>query len=137
MAERQMRITADNSARSGTYSNLALLSHRKEEFVIDLVLAAPWRRLRIDANAAAFSLVEVETQTQREVAVYRAAWEITRLAPDVPANPGVRLLARDAPSSRWAELTFRTRADFDRYTYWLLQLVRHGLDVSLRPGDRA
>ena len=41
MAERQMRITADNSARSGTYSNLALLSHRKEEFVIDFLFVDP------------------------------------------------------------------------------------------------
>lgn len=41
MAERQMRITADNDTRRGTYSNLALISHRKEEFVIDFLFVDP------------------------------------------------------------------------------------------------
>jgi len=41
MAERQMRITADNDIRRGTYSNLALISHRKEEFVLDFLFVDP------------------------------------------------------------------------------------------------
>jgi len=41
MADRQMRITADNDTRRGTYSNLALISHRKEEFVIDFLFVDP------------------------------------------------------------------------------------------------
>ncbi len=41
MTDRQMRITADNDTRRGTYSNLALISHRKEEFVIDFLFIDP------------------------------------------------------------------------------------------------
>ncbi|MCD5415510.1 DUF3467 domain-containing protein [Candidatus Bipolaricaulota bacterium] len=41
MADRQMQITADNSVRSGVYSNMALISHRKEEFVIDFLFLDP------------------------------------------------------------------------------------------------
>ncbi len=41
MADRQMRITADNEARRGSYSNLALISHRKEEFIIDFLFVDP------------------------------------------------------------------------------------------------
>lgn len=41
MADRQMRITADNETRRGSYSNLALMSHRKEEFVIDFLFLDP------------------------------------------------------------------------------------------------
>jgi hypothetical protein len=41
MAERQMRITADNDTRRGIYSNLALISHRKEEFVLDFLFVDP------------------------------------------------------------------------------------------------
>ena len=41
MPERQMKITADNETRRGTYSNLALIAHRKEEFIIDFLLVDP------------------------------------------------------------------------------------------------
>jgi hypothetical protein len=41
MTERQMKITADNETRRGTYSNLALISHRKEEFIIDFLFVDP------------------------------------------------------------------------------------------------
>lgn len=41
MADRQMQITADNNIRRGVYSNLALISHRKEEFVIDFLFLDP------------------------------------------------------------------------------------------------
>ncbi len=39
--ERQMQITADNETRRGVYSNLALISHRKEEFVLDFLFVDP------------------------------------------------------------------------------------------------
>ena len=41
MAERKMQITADNETRRGNYSNLALISHRKEEFIIDFLFLDP------------------------------------------------------------------------------------------------
>ncbi len=41
MSERKMQITADNETRRGHYSNLALISHRKEEFIIDFLFLDP------------------------------------------------------------------------------------------------
>lgn len=41
MANREMQITADNETRRGSYSNLALISHRKEEFVVDFLFIDP------------------------------------------------------------------------------------------------
>jgi len=41
MADRKMQITADNETRRGRYSNLALISHRKEEFMIDFLFVDP------------------------------------------------------------------------------------------------
>jgi hypothetical protein len=41
MAERKMQITADTDARRAHYSNLALISHRQEEFVIDFLFVDP------------------------------------------------------------------------------------------------
>jgi len=41
MTERKMQITADNETRRGHYSNLALISHRKEEFIIDFLFVDP------------------------------------------------------------------------------------------------
>jgi len=41
MPEQKMQITADNDTRRGNYSNLALISHRKEEFIIDFLFIDP------------------------------------------------------------------------------------------------
>ena len=41
MPEQKMQITADNETRRGNYSNLALISHRKEEFIIDFLFIDP------------------------------------------------------------------------------------------------
>jgi hypothetical protein len=41
MPERKMQITADNETRRGHYSNLALISHRQEEFVVDFLFVDP------------------------------------------------------------------------------------------------
>jgi len=41
MPERQMRIAADNDVRRGSYANLALISHRKEEFILDFLFVDP------------------------------------------------------------------------------------------------
>ena len=41
MADRQMQIAADNETRQGIYSNLALISHRQEEFILDYLFVDP------------------------------------------------------------------------------------------------
>ena len=41
LPERKMQIAADNETRRGHYANLALISHRKEEFIIDFLMTDP------------------------------------------------------------------------------------------------
>ena len=41
LPERKMQIAADNETRRGHYSNLALISHRKEEFIVDFLMIDP------------------------------------------------------------------------------------------------
>lgn len=41
LPERKMQIAADTETRRGHYSNLALISHRKEEFIVDFLMIDP------------------------------------------------------------------------------------------------
>lgn len=55
MPEHKMQITADNEARMGRYSNLALISHRKEEFVIDFLFLEPQPQAAKEGRASLVS----------------------------------------------------------------------------------
>jgi len=59
MAERKMQITADNETRRAHYSNLALISHRKEEFVIDFLFVDPQAQAKQEGQAILTSRVVV------------------------------------------------------------------------------
>jgi len=41
MPEREMQVAADPEIRKGVYSNLAIISHQKEEFIVDFLLLDP------------------------------------------------------------------------------------------------
>jgi len=57
MAERKMQITADNETRRGHYSNLALISHRKEEFILDFLFLDPQTQKATEGQAMLTSRV--------------------------------------------------------------------------------
>ena len=57
MAERKMQITADNETRRGHYSNLALISHRKEEFIVDFLFLDPQGQTTSEGKAILASRV--------------------------------------------------------------------------------
>jgi len=57
MAERKMQITADNETRRGHYSNLALISHRKEEFIVDFLFLDPQGQTTSEGKAMLASRV--------------------------------------------------------------------------------
>jgi hypothetical protein len=59
MTERKMQITADNETRRAHYSNLALISHRKEEFVIDFLFVDPQAQAAKEGQAILTSRVVV------------------------------------------------------------------------------
>jgi len=102
----------------------------RHEFLFDLVLSDPWRRLRLDQNTTAFSLTEMRRDPEDALGqIYRSALNLQRFAQGVPMNRGVELLAAGASESAWQELTFLSRRDFEAYTRWLLQLVRFGRPI--------
>ncbi|MGC9530249.1 MAG: DUF3467 domain-containing protein [Candidatus Bipolaricaulaceae bacterium] len=41
MGEREMQVAADPQTRRGVYANLAIVSHQKEEFVVDFLMVDP------------------------------------------------------------------------------------------------
>ncbi len=103
--------------------NLATRTHH--EFLMDVVLFEPWRRLRLDQNPAAFSLTEMERDPGHVLGpLYRSSMSLRMFAVGVPMNRGVALLATGGDDSVWESLTFLNKRDFDSYTYWLMQLVR-------------
>jgi hypothetical protein len=57
MVERKMQITADNEVRRGHYSNLALISHRKEEFIVDFLFVDPQQQSPQEGQAILTSRV--------------------------------------------------------------------------------
>ena len=57
MADRKMQITADNETRRGHYSNLALISHRKEEFIVDFLFLDPQTQKPTEGQALLTSRV--------------------------------------------------------------------------------
>jgi len=59
MAEQKMQITADNESRRAHYSNLALITHRKEEFVIDFLFVDPQPQSKQPGQAILTSRVVV------------------------------------------------------------------------------
>jgi len=42
-AEQQIQIQIDNQQGTGVYSNLMMISHRKEEFILDFLFLQPQR----------------------------------------------------------------------------------------------
>ncbi len=116
-----------NSAASG---RTALVMEKRHEFLIDVVLFEPWRLLRLDQNAAAFSLTELERGPENTlVPLYRCAFNLRHSAPGVPMNRGVTLLAAGAAGVVWEPLTFPNKRDFETYTSWLVQLLRYGRPI--------
>jgi len=108
-----------------------LETETRHEFLIDVVLHKPWRRLRLDFNTSAYALSESEPNPETLLASLQACAEsLMNYGRSVPMNRGVRLLALNAPDSDWAEFTFANKADFEAYTRWLLHLVRYGHPIA-------
>jgi hypothetical protein len=107
-----------------------LVMEKRHEFLIDVVLFEPWRLLRLDQNAAAFSLTEMRRGPEDALGpLYRCAFNLRRFAAGVPMNRGVELLAAGASEAVWESLTFLNKRDFETYTSWLVQLLRYGRPI--------
>jgi len=108
-----------------------LVTTTRHEYVLDLVLRDPWKRLRLDQNTAAFSLTELgRDRDQALSALHRSVMHLDRFGAGVPRNRGLALLVSGAPEGAVQSLTFQSKRDFDSYTHWLMQLVRFGVPIS-------
>jgi len=73
MPEHKMQITADNEKRMGNYSNLALISHRKEEFVIDFLFLEPQPQASKEGRASLVSRIILNPEHMKRL--YQAIGE--------------------------------------------------------------
>lgn len=99
------------------------------EYVIDTFVVEPPRRLRLDENTAAYSLVNIGSLTDGGREYFRAARSIMEHGGEVKINPGIRMLTENTPLELWQDLTFESKRNFDIYNIWLLQLLRYGLPI--------
>jgi hypothetical protein len=123
---------ADTSSSSliGGRAVPALVTQTRYEYLLDVVLVNPWRRLRLDQNTTAFSLTEMHQDPEHSLGIlFRSAVNIERFAQGVPMNRGVSLLAAGASDAAWQSLTFLNKRDFDAYVFWVIQLVRYGRPI--------
>ncbi len=108
-----------------------LITTTRTEYVLDIVLRDPWRRLRLDQNTAAFSLTELRRDRDQALGtLHRSLMQLERYAEGVPSNRGLMLLASGAPEAVCQSVTFQNKRDFDSYTHWLIQLVRFGRSIA-------
>ena len=108
-----------------------LVTTSRHEYVLDLVLRDPWRRLRLDQNTVAFSLTELRRDRDQSLGtLHRSVMHLDRYAVGVPANRGLALLVSGASEAAVQSLTFQSKRDFDSYTHWLIQLVRFGFPIA-------
>jgi len=127
--EHAVEVAEESSSAASGRKN-ALVMEKRHEFLIDVVLFEPWRVLRLDQNAAAFSLTEMQRGPEDTlVPLYRCAFNLRHCAQGVPMNRGVTLLAAGASGAVWEPLTFLNKRDFETCTSWLVQLLRYGRPI--------
>ena len=104
-----------------------LATRVRYESLLDVILYEPWERLRLDENEAAYG--DAEEEGALHAAVRKAADRVYRIRHEAPFNSGIELLATEAPTEAWEDLTFASKQEFDAYSLWLIQLARYGFDI--------
>ena len=135
LALEQVRESPREAPRAGNAFDTVpdLVTRRYNEFLIDIVLCPPWRRLRLDYNTAGYVFrapADPESERERALGVLReCAINLQGHGRGVPMNRGVNCLAGGASDAEWQDLTFLSKLDFDSHTHWLIQLVRFGVGI--------
>jgi len=96
------------------------------KFVIDLILRSPDERIRIEEERQDRGATALRSEPLTQTHLMHIARQIFQYSADIPKSEGVRMLAFDGPAGFWANATFPTRRDFERYTQWLLLLMKYG-----------
>jgi hypothetical protein len=90
--ERQLAIQSDPQAASGVYANLMMVTHRKEEFVLDFLFVHPQRspdggqvaNLRARVITSPEHIKRIVRALQDNVARYEAKFGAIEEATDMP-----------------------------------------------------
>lgn len=92
--QHQMSIQADPETSLGVYSNLMMVSHRKEEFVLDFLFVPPQQaapgqsvaNLRARVITTPEHAKRIVRALQENIQRYEAAFGVTAEATDLPHN---------------------------------------------------
>ncbi len=102
MPERKMQITADNETRRGHYSNLALISHRQEEFVVDFLFVDPQAASPQEGQAILESRMILNPVHMKRL--YQAIGELRREFADLTIRAAEKVIARSLDTEAHREL---------------------------------
>jgi len=89
-----MQIQADAPTSLGVYANLMMVSHRKEEFILDFLFAQPQQTANGETVATLRSRIvttpehakRIVRALQENIQRYEAAFGVTAEATDLPRN---------------------------------------------------
>ncbi len=81
--------------------------------VVDILLFEPWARFRLAEGAGAPPFSQAAN-------IRSTAMQMVHHGGNLPVNRGVRTLL---DGGDWAPVTFDSLEEFDRYSYWLVQVV--------------
>jgi hypothetical protein len=92
--QHQMAIHADSETSLGVYANLMMVSHRKEEFILDFLFVQPQQAAPGQTNATLRSRIvttpehakRIVRALQENIQRYEAAFGVTAEATDLPRN---------------------------------------------------
>jgi len=91
--QHQMAIQAEAETSLGVYSNLMMVSHRKEEFILDFLFVPPQQaagqtvaNLRARVITTPEHAKRIVSALQENIQRYEAAFGVTAEATDLPRN---------------------------------------------------
>ena len=92
VADQQMQIQIDTQQGTGVYSNLMMISHRKEEFILDFLFLQPQRAPQGQAVATLRSRVITSPEhmkrilkaMEENISRYEQAFGVIQEATDMP-----------------------------------------------------
>ena len=114
-----------------TVQDERLVTVTNEYLVADLFAGSPLRRIRLGGEQPDLSFVPGQNVPPPTIDVRELANAILRIKPGVRANEAGIQSAAGGPEARVQSLSFTSKAEFDAYCHWLLQLATMGRGEEL------
>ena len=114
-----------------TVQDERLVTVTNEYLVADLFAGSPIRRIRFGGEQPDLSFVPGQNVPPPAIDVRELANTILRIKPGIRVNEAGFQLATGGPEARVQSLSFTSKAEFDAYCHWLLQLATMGRGEEL------